>query len=289
MLVGLLIGYRTLWRAAADRRRLFSPRKTAETRGACRPGFVAKKLKKTCLRIPYLWLEDVQNEELRADATLIHDQADRCRDILRSMGQAGKDDLHLRRAPFAAVIREAAEPHSDRGIELHYDIAASNQETELRQPIIERRPEIIHGVRNLVQNAVDFADENVWIDAAWTDEKIIVKVSDDGPGYPSHLIGRIGDPFMTHRGWRPEKRPEYEGMGLGLFIAKTLLERSGAERLKMGFSMFDTARALMRAGLGEEIGTGRSPELLVRLFERTYGSDFDPETAARIIAHLRAP
>ena len=69
---------------------------------------------------------------------------------------------------------------------------------------------------------------------------------------------------------------------------RLLMEHSGAERLKMGCDMFDAARALMRAGLGDETGTDRSPALLVRLFERTYGRDFDPVTAARIIAHLRS-
>jgi len=66
-----------------------------------------------------------------------------------------------------------------------------------------------------------------------------------------------------------------------------LMQRSGAERLKMGCAMFDAARALMRAGLGETSGSDRSPAMRVRIFERTYGRDFDPATAARIIAHLR--
>jgi hypothetical protein len=65
------------------------------------------------------------------------------------------------------------------------------------------------------------------------------------------------------------------------------MERSGAERLKMGCSMFDTARALMRAGLGQDREGERSPDVQAWLFERTYGRDFDRATAARIIARLR--
>jgi two-component system sensor histidine kinase RegB len=103
--------------------------------------------------------------------------------------------------------------------------------TELPQPIILRRPEIVHGLRNLIQNAVDFARSNVWIECNWSEGQITVRVQDDGPGYPAHLIGRIGDPFMRDRRSATERaaRPAYDGMGLGLFIAKTLLERSGAE------------------------------------------------------------
>ncbi len=97
--------------------------------------------------------------------------------------------------------------------------------------MVLRQPAIIHGLRNLIQNAVDFADSTVWVETEWTEHTISIRIMDDGRGYPTHLIGRIGDPFVRRR--RTEKdraqRPGYEGMGLGLFIAKTLLERSGAE------------------------------------------------------------
>lgn len=171
-----------------------------------------------------------QHPELRKDAELIREQADRCRDILRGMGRAGKEDLHLRHAPLEAVLREAAEPHAGRGIDLHFDLAPlPGAMTD--QPDIWRRPEIIHGLRNLIQNAVDFARAHVWVDARWDDRQITVRVSDDGPGYPSDLLGRVGEPFLRRRRSEAERsqRPEYEGMGLGLFIARTLLGRSGAE------------------------------------------------------------
>lgn len=171
--------------------------------------------------------DELDDPDLRSDAELIRDQADRCRDILRSMGRAGKDDLHLHRAPLSAVVREAAEPHAARGKALHIAEGAGAG----TQPSIRRHPEIIHGLRNLVQNAVDFARGNVWIDIGWTADRIRIRIVDDGAGFPAHLIGRIGDPFMRHRRGEADgrQRPEYEGMGLGLFIAKTLLERTGAE------------------------------------------------------------
>lgn len=168
--------------------------------------------------------------ELKRDAELIRAQADRCRDILRGMGRAGKDDLHMRHAPLGAVLEEAAEPHAGRGIAIHYDLAGEPG-TDGAQPQVRRRPEVIHGLRNLIQNAVDFARTQVWVDARWSGARIAVRITDDGPGYPPDLIGRIGDPFLRRRRDEADRalRPEYEGMGLGLFIAKTLLERSGAE------------------------------------------------------------
>src|SRR6056297_3681438 len=175
-------------------------------------------------------VEELEGQpQLAEDARLISSQADRCRDILRSMGRAGKDDLHMRSAPLGAVVREAAEPHADRGIEIVMDFAAGPGAPE-GQPIIWRKPEIIHGLRNLVQNAVDFAEGWVWIDGNWGDGTIRLVITDDGPGYPPDLLGRLGDPFLRRRARAPDSsRPGYEGMGLGLFIAKTLLERSGAE------------------------------------------------------------
>ncbi|WP_170396895.1 sensor histidine kinase RegB [Ruegeria arenilitoris] len=168
--------------------------------------------------------------DLKDDAALIREQANRCRDILRDMGRAGKDDLHLRQAPLSTVVHEAAEPHIHRGKTVHFDEGPAG-DGDVQQPSILRKPEIIHGLRNLIQNAVDFARANVWVEAEWTTDQITINIMDDGRGYPSQMIGRIGDPFMRRRRAESDQRtrPGYEGMGLGLFIAKTLLERSGAE------------------------------------------------------------
>jgi len=175
-------------------------------------------------------IEDLsESPELREDAGLIRDQADRCREILQSMGRIGKDDLHMRTAPLSTFIEEAAEPHINRGKTVHF--AFDREADGGMQPIVYRQPEMIHGIRNLIQNAVDFAEKNVWVEAHWTQDHIRLQIIDDGAGFPPHLLGRIGDPFVRRRRSAAERaqRPEYEGMGLGLFIAKTLLERSGAD------------------------------------------------------------
>lgn len=172
--------------------------------------------------------------ELREDAALIGSQAERCRAILQDMGRSGKVDAITRTAPFQVVIEEAAAPHVARGIDvfIRTDGGADGDEDDDRdQPIVPRHPEIVHGVRNLVQNAVDFAKTSVWIDLTWDANTIRVTVGDDGVGFPADLLGRIGDPFVRRRfSLRATEalRPEYQGMGLGLFIAKTLLERTGA-------------------------------------------------------------
>ncbi|MGR3433437.1 MAG: sensor histidine kinase RegB [Shimia sp.] len=190
-------------------------------------------------------MDDLPEGAHREDAALIREQADRCRDILRGMGRAGKDDLHMRFAPIETVLGDAAEPHADRGKRVTIRLAPEGEPAT--QPQIRRRPEIIHGLRNLIQNAVDFATSEVDIEIGWNSDEIRVDITDDGPGFPPQMAGRIGDPFLRfRRGARApvpdaipgavdpiSARPGYDGMGLGLFIAKTLLERSGA-RLAFG-------------------------------------------------------
>lgn len=169
------------------------------------------------------------NDELRDDARLIGEQANRCRDILQSMGRAGKDDMLVKHAPLIALIEEAAEPHRGRGKTLEIEIACVEADPA-DQPILMRRPEIIHGLRNLIQNAVDFASTKVWIELCWNDDRIMIRILDDGKGYSPQVLGWIGDPFIRRRKSQAERgqRQAYKGMGLGLFIAKTLLERTGA-------------------------------------------------------------
>jgi two-component system, sensor histidine kinase RegB len=166
---------------------------------------------------------------LQEDAALVRAQADRCTEILRAMGPQGKQDALVRFAPYSSVVEEAAAPHAGRGIEVVTRIEGVPQS----QPAMERSPEIIQGLRNLVQNAVDFAATTVWIDLDWDAAELRLRIGDDGPGYPPELIGRIGDPFLRKRSPLSAERPGYAGMGLGLFIAKTLLERSGA-RVRFG-------------------------------------------------------
>ena len=176
-------------------------------------------------------MEELKDTEpLHADAQLIKEQAERCGTILRSMGRAGKEDLHLRTTLWSALVREAAEPHLDRGKTVTFAFAA-NQETDPDQPLTFRKPEVIHGLRNLIQNAVDFSQSEVRVDIRWNKDALVVRISDDGRGYAPQVINRIGDPFVRrrNRSSAEDARPGYDGMGLGLFIAKTLLERSGAQ------------------------------------------------------------
>ncbi len=193
--------------------------------------------------------------DLKEDIELINTQVDRCRDILHDMGKRGKDDSHLHVAPIISLIQEATEPHQKRGKSIVLETGSWQGDMFddiplLGQPNVYRRPEIIHGIRNLVQNAVDFARTTVWIGVDWKNDKVSLKISDDGFGFPQEMIGRLGDPFVNKKTSKNLIRnvQMYKGMGLGLFIAKTLLERTGAtisfsnsnsEKKEIGKSVFE--------------------------------------------------
>lgn len=198
-------------------------------------------------------MEDLldKSPDLAEDARLIRTQADRCRDILREMGRSGRDDLLMRSAPVTAIVEDAAEPHMNRGKTVQITCDGDSA-----PPEIPRAPEIIHGLRNLIQNAVDFAATRVEIRISWDHQTITLRIHDDGPGFPPGLFNRLGDPM--HLRHRADTRKGYEGMGLGLFIAKTLLERQ-AGRLMLSNAKGAIAEVIW---LRAEIETDQSRQAL---------------------------
>ncbi|MDF2999704.1 MAG: integral rane sensor signal transduction histidine kinase [Xanthobacteraceae bacterium] len=170
--------------------------------------------------------------ELVEDIRLVSEQAERCRTILRTLTSLGAGDAPFDRMPISHLLEDVVAPHRHFGITIAVTLPARAGE----EPIIARNPGLLYGLGNIVENAVDFAANRVDIVASWTGEDITVTVTDDGPGFPPELIDQIGAPYVTSRGrnrWRRETEADGEdgqqGLGLGVFIAKTLLERSGAE------------------------------------------------------------
>lgn len=158
------------------------------------------------------------------DAGLLVSQSERCRGILKQLS-ARRDagDMVHDQMPLQALLDEVAEPHRGLGAEIAIRIAAASAAAGA-SPQVRRMPEIIHGLRNLVENAVGFADRRVEIIAVWSAVEVEITVSDDGPGFPSAVLARLGEPYVSERG----AGQKAGGLGLGFFIAKTLLERSGA-------------------------------------------------------------
>jgi two-component system sensor histidine kinase RegB len=134
--------------------------------------------------------------------------------------------VHFDRMPFSHLIEEVVEPHRDFGIEVAVDISGYGDE-----PVGRRNPGLIYGVGNLVENAVDFAKTRVDIVARWSETEVSLAITDDGPGFPPDIMDRLGEPYVTTRGRDARRGVEGDynvGLGLGFFIAKTLIERTGA-------------------------------------------------------------
>lgn len=162
-------------------------------------------------------------EDETGDIALLRSQTERCREILKrlkSLSAAG--DEHLARQPFTALIEEVVAPHREFGIEIILE-GEKDPETE---PINRRNPGVIYGLGNLVENAVDFAKSQVRIGWYWDEKVVRLSVADDGPGFDVFRLEKLGEPFASGRSGL--QRETGGGLGLGIFIAKTLLERSGA-------------------------------------------------------------
>ncbi|QDC01590.1 ActS/PrrB/RegB family redox-sensitive histidine kinase [Mesorhizobium sp. 8] len=158
----------------------------------------------------------------RDDVTLLRSQVERCREILKrltSLSSAGEE--HLARLPLTSLVEEVTAPHRDFGIA----IRLKADESVGPEPVGRRNPGVLYGLGNLVENAVDFAREAVTVRWSWNEDQVTFTVVDDGPGFTPEILDRIGEPYMSTRSGAEKGGG---GLGLGLFIAKTLLERSGA-------------------------------------------------------------
>jgi two-component system sensor histidine kinase RegB len=166
------------------------------------------------------------------DIRLLSEQADRCRSILRTLTSLEAGDAPFDRMPLSHILEDVVAPHRNFGIAITVALPTRSA----GEPIIARNPGLLYGLGNIVENAVDFAETHVNVVANWSADDVTVTITDDGPGFPPELIDQIGAPYVTSRGrnrWRRDTQEESEesseGLGLGVFIAKTLLERSGAE------------------------------------------------------------
>jgi len=161
------------------------------------------------------------------DVALLRSQSQRCREILsRLTSMSGQVDHHLARLPLSHLIEEVVEAYRVFAVRIEVTPPVGKG----AEPVGRRNPAIVQGLVNLVENAVDFASELVTVGSEWNDDEVIITIADDGPGFSAAIIDRIGEPYVTTRRDTPTGEADHEagGLGLGVFIAKTLLERSGA-------------------------------------------------------------
>ena len=173
-----------------------------------------------------------KDDPFREDITLLKSQSNRCREILQKLTQHPESqDPLIARLPVEEMMKEAAAPYRrpKAPISISVHARAGTNGDARNEPIGTRRPGVIYGLGNIIENAIDFAGSRVEFTAEWDGDTVVVTVADDGPGFKPEVIDSLGEPYVTTRSAGTKKRDgEHSGLGLGFFIAKTLLERSGA-------------------------------------------------------------
>jgi two-component system sensor histidine kinase RegB len=159
------------------------------------------------------------------DLRLVEDQVGRCRSILGKLSSpATIESSSLEETTIGDLIEEIVAPHRLLDVEIVVE-----REGPAPEPICRRSAGMTYGLNNIVENAVSFAESRVVIRATWTSAIARVVIADDGPGFPPQVLARLGEPYISTRGAARRRESEVAGgMGLGLFIADALLERSGA-------------------------------------------------------------
>lgn len=189
-------------------------------------GLVAKELAHD-LPADSAWREDIE---------LLHSQAERCRTILARLSRnPTDDDPAVAHMTLSAVVRSVLDRLEPARTNVHLERRALNQADE---PVVQRRAELVEGLANLINNATEFAEVKAQISVVWSDETIWMSIEDDGPGFASAVLAALGEPYVSTRAGRG-------GMGLGVFISKTLLERTGATLAFSNRSRLGGARVMI--------------------------------------------
>ncbi len=166
----------------------------------------------------------------RDDALLMVEQAGRCRDILKRLAETPEvvDQVH-ERMTLLQLVREILAPYAKEtaGPAAVRAEAVVTGSPDVVAPDIWRQPEVLHALASFVENAFDFAKAEILVTARFDAETIAIEVRDDGPGFSPEVVARLGEPYVTSRPGAEGSRTGHVGMGLGFFIAKTLLERTG--------------------------------------------------------------
>jgi two-component system sensor histidine kinase RegB len=171
---------------------------------------------------------EAASPQIKEDAELLMSQAARCREILKRLSEtpaAASDEVHERMS-LRQLVQEVLEPHAAvKGVRIEAIVTGT---PGAKSPDIWRLPEITHAMTSFVENAVDFADAEVLVSARFDADTVSIEVRDDGPGFQAEILAKLGEPYVTSRPGVAGGRTGHIGMGLGFFIAKTLLERTGA-------------------------------------------------------------
>ena len=166
------------------------------------------------------------DKDIGKDVELLVSQVNRCNEILRglSLNPTIEDDFidkNLSLYDYLKEIVRSFEEISDKNFEI--DVEQNANSFDIKKSI-----EIVYGIRNFIGNANKFAKKNIYIAIKSDSERSEITIEDDGPGFSKDILNKIGEPYIKSFKSNDNKKP---GLGLGIFIGKTLLEKNKAKLL----------------------------------------------------------
>ena len=166
------------------------------------------------------------NKDLKKDIELLVSQVDRCNDILKrlSLNPSVEDDFIDRNLSLNDYIKDIVNSFK----EISDKKFVINTEQDYNSFEISKSIEIVYGIRNFIGNANKFAKKNVYITITSDSQKSSLSIEDDGSGIPKDILAKIGEPYIKSL---KSKNKSRSGLGLGIFIGKTLLEKNKAKLL----------------------------------------------------------
>ncbi len=166
------------------------------------------------------------NKELKKDVELLVSQVDRCNEILKklSLNPVIEDDFIDKDITLHNYVKEIVNSFkeiSDKNFII-------NTEQNYNSFEVSKLIEVVYGIRNFIGNANKFAKKNIYISITSDSENSSISIEDDGLGFPKDILTKIGDPYIKSL---QSKNKSRAGLGLGIFIGKTLLEKNKAKLL----------------------------------------------------------
>ena len=166
------------------------------------------------------------NNDLKKDIELLVSQVDRCNEILKrlSLNPIVEDDFIDKNITLHDYVKEIVNSFkeiSDKNFVI-------NVEQDYNSFEISKSIEIVYGIRNFIGNANKFSQKSIYISITSDSENSSISIEDDGEGFPKDIITKIGEPYIKSI---QSKNKSRSGLGLGIFIGKTLLEKNKAKLL----------------------------------------------------------
>jgi len=163
--------------------------------------------------------EKIFNDNLKSEILLLETQANRCKEILLNLSKDPHNvtDTFLQKTTISNLV----DLNFEKFLKSKNDLKININKLKINdEPLIKFSDEIMYGLGNIIQNAIEHARNSIDINISWNKEYIFISIKDDGKGFTNEILEKIGNPYISSKN-------NENSMGLGIFIAKNLIENIG--------------------------------------------------------------